>query len=80
MPLRKPCAHEGAWSRFDGQLTRDGTYFSFFVPGLPHVTLVELRLPPRIILYQDYHMLLLTVAGRHMCAHRGACVKIAGSS
>ena len=39
-----------------------GPYFSFFVLGLPHVTLIELRLA--LISYQDYHMLLLTLAGR----------------
>ena len=43
----------------------DGPSFSFFVPGfvpgLPHVTLIELRLA--LISYQDYHMLLLTFAG-----------------
>ena len=38
-----------------------GTSFSFFVPGLAHVTLIELRLA--LISYQDYHMLLLTLAG-----------------
>ena len=32
-----------------------------FVPGLPHVTLIELRLA--LISYQDYHILLLTLAG-----------------
>ena len=36
--------------------------FSFCVPGLTHVTLIELR--PALILYQDYPMLLLTMA-RH---------------
>ena len=39
-----------------------GTSFSFFVLGLPHVVnLIELRLA--FISYQDYHMLLLTLAG-----------------
>ena len=38
-----------------------GPSFSFFVPGLPHVTLIELRLA--LISYQDYHMSLLTLAG-----------------
>ena len=45
---------------------RSATYFAarpspFFVLGLPHVTLIELRLA--LISYQDYHMLLLTLAG-----------------
>ena len=31
------------------------------VPGLPHVTLIELRLA--LVSYQDYHILLLTLAG-----------------
>ena len=36
--------------------------FSFFVLGLPHVTtLIELRIA--LVSYQDYHMLLLTLAG-----------------
>ena len=39
-----------------------GPSFSFFVLGLPHVILIELRLA--LISYQDYHMLLLTLAGR----------------
>ena len=34
----------------------------YFVPGLPHVVLIELR--QAFILYQDDHMLLLTLAGR----------------
>ena len=33
-----------------------------FVPGLQHVSLIELRLA--LISYQDYHILLLTLAGR----------------
>ena len=32
------------------------------VPGLPHVTLIELR--KALVSYQDHHMLLLTLAGR----------------
>ena len=32
-----------------------GPSLTFFVPGLPHVTLIELR--PALIAYQDYHML-----------------------
>ena len=57
---------EAAWLSFvggDGAVfTKDGgPSFSFFVLGLPHVTLIELRLA--LISYQDYHMLLLTLAG-----------------
>ena len=33
-----------------------------FVPGLTHVRLIELR--QALISYQDYHLLLLTLAGR----------------
>ena len=40
-----------------------------FVLGLPHVTLIELRLA--LISYQDYHMLLLTLAGRRARHGRG---------
>ena len=34
----------------------------FFVLGLPHVTLIEPRLA--LVSYQDYHMFLITLAGR----------------
>ena len=37
----------------------------FFVPASPHVILPELR--QALISYQDYHMLLLTLAGTHRC-------------
>ena len=49
--------------------TRIATWYAYrvekgphFVPGLPNVTLIELR--KASILYQDYHMLLLTLAGQ----------------
>ena len=38
-----------------------GPSFSFLVLGLPHVSLIELRLA--LISYQDYHMLLLALTG-----------------
>ena len=41
---------------------RLGPSLSFFVLRLPHVTLIELRLA--LISYQDYHMLLIILAGR----------------
>ena len=44
-------------------MTDGGPSFSFFVLGLPHVTLIELR-RLALISYQDYHMLLLTLAGQ----------------
>ena len=60
-----------AWR--DPPLPRDKARPSpFFVLGLPHVTLIELRLA--LISYQDYHMLLLTLAGR-----RWPCIGIAGA-
>ena len=39
------------------------------VLGLPHVTLIELRLT--LVSYQDYHMLLLTLAGHTIEFGRG---------
>ena len=41
-----------------------------FVPGLPQVTLIELR--QALISYQDYHILLLTLAGRGTGASNSA--------
>ena len=45
----------------DASVFWTGPSFFVFVLGLPHVTLIELRLS--LISYQDYHMLLLTLAG-----------------
>ena len=39
----------------------------FSVPGLPHTMLIELR--QALISYQDYHMLLLTLAGLRLPHH-----------
>ena len=43
-----------------------------FVPGLPHVILIELG--QALLSYQDYHMLLLTLAGIHLLAGVLLCV------
>ena len=53
----------GATFNFSVEVTHmlNGPSFPFFVLGLPHVTLIELRVA--LISYQDYHMLLLTLAG-----------------
>ena len=53
---------------------RDRPYY--FVAGLPHMILIELR--QALVSYQAYHMLWLTLAGARNrrsrpCEHLGAC-------
>ena len=45
-----------------GEARRAPSPFPYFVPGVPHVMLIELRKAP--VSYQDYHMLLLTLGRR----------------
>ena len=46
--------------------------FPDFVPGLPHCHVYPSQVETGLISYQDYHMLLLTLAGRgRVRAHGG---------
>ena len=60
--LRKPkAAASGLTRSVDVRKRVPGTSSPDFVPGLPHVILIESR--QALISHQDYHMLLLTLAG-----------------
>ena len=54
---------QAKWAWCADEFEDNGPSFSLLVLvlGLPHVTLIELRLG--LILYQDYRMVLLTLAG-----------------
>ena len=58
---QRGCPRRLRQQRFGHPGCRGGPSFSIFVLELPHVTLIELRLA--LISYQDYHMLLLALAG-----------------